>query len=91
MIWTAAYNTSFIAGYLVIEMAVFGSSGDENQSAVSPLLGALNKNGLVVFLAVSVCLVTRGRRMLTFSTGSAVLGEPLDRTNQHDDANHVRQ
>lgn len=67
--WVAAFNTSFILGYLLINMnhlfiySQRSSKVPENKNEVyqssqqefdvPPLLEAINKNGLVLFLAVS--------------------------------------
>ena len=48
--WVAAYNTTFLFGYLLIEISLF-PSGD---NAVPPLMEAINKNGLAVFLAANL-------------------------------------
>lgn len=50
VLWVAAYNTTFLFGYLVIEISLFSSGGN----AVPPLLEAINKNGLAVFLAANL-------------------------------------
>lgn len=52
ILWVVAYNTSFIVGYMFIDM-VFFSSGPKGEEPVGiPLLEAINKNGLAVFLLV---------------------------------------
>lgn len=50
MLWVAAYNTTFLFGYLVIEISLFSSGGN----AVPPLLEVINKNGLAIFLAANL-------------------------------------
>ena len=50
MLWVAAYNTSFLFGYLVIEICLF----PPGTSPVPPLLEAINANGLAVFLAANL-------------------------------------
>jgi hypothetical protein len=54
VIWTAAFNTTFLAGYLFVELLVFGAENKRQRRVVPPLMAAFNKNGLVLFLAVSV-------------------------------------
>jgi phosphatidylinositol glycan class W len=46
ILWTSAYNTTFLFAYLVIEISL--------STSVPPLLEAINSNGLVVFLAANV-------------------------------------
>ena len=50
--WVAAYNTSFLLGYLVIEINLFPSPAP--RQAVPPLLEAINRNGLAVFLVANL-------------------------------------
>jgi len=53
VIWTAAFNTTFLAGYLFVELLVFGAENKRQRKVVPPLMAAFNKNGLDLFLAVS--------------------------------------
>lgn len=65
VLWTAAFNTSFILGYLLVQLAFSVPAGqDDARSAdkapvsgkiagLPPLLQAANRNALVVFLSVS--------------------------------------
>lgn len=46
-----AYNTSFLFGYLALELSLFPI---QSTNAVPPLLDAINVNGLAVFLAANV-------------------------------------
>ena len=89
VVWVAAFNTTFLTGYLVLDLAFFASplsrsvyspysklkvhpaqdvrgragrgSGeatagmDAGGGSAPPLLEAINKNGLVLFLLVSPC------------------------------------
>ena len=50
--WVAAYNTSFLLGYLLLEMVFFETPAPLH--AVPPLLEAINRNGLVVFLVANL-------------------------------------
>ncbi|KAK4685828.1 glucosaminylphosphatidylinositol acyltransferase, partial [Tremellales sp. Uapishka_1] len=50
VLWVAGYNTSFLLGYLVLEIALFPSS----DRAVPPLLEAINSNSLSVFLIANL-------------------------------------
>lgn len=55
MLWTVAYNTTFLLGYLTIEILFFPPSTDGSPSfAVPPLLEAINRNGLAVFLVANL-------------------------------------
>lgn len=50
-----AYNTTFLLGYLIIEIAFFPVSlSPADTPAVPPLLDAINKNGLAVFLLANL-------------------------------------
>jgi phosphatidylinositol glycan class W len=51
-LWIAAYNNTFLLGYLSIEMLL--SSDDTTRQVVPPLLDAFNRNGLAVFLAANL-------------------------------------
>lgn len=82
--WIAAYNVSFVLGYLCLDLAFFASPlsrstyspysklkvqpdrRDERfavagDAAAPPLLDAINKNGLVLFLLVCASLRDSGR------------------------------
>ena len=54
VLWTAAYNTTFLLGYLIVEMLFFPSIPSSDTPYISnpvpPLLEAINRNGLLVFL-----------------------------------------
>ncbi|KAJ4482321.1 GWT1-domain-containing protein [Lentinula aciculospora] len=63
--WICAYNVSFILAYLLLDMLFFPSSLNKSKkktdppslpptSIPAPLLDAVNKNGLVVFLVANV-------------------------------------
>jgi phosphatidylinositol glycan class W len=60
VLWVAAYNTSFLLGYIILGALYHGNSPlldvsdpeDTNQE-VPVLLNAINKNGLLFFLVVS--------------------------------------
>lgn len=55
VLWTAAYNTTFLLGYLTIEILFFPPSTNDSPSfAVPPLLEAINRNGLAVFLLANL-------------------------------------
>lgn len=57
VLWTAAYNTTFLLGYLVIEMLFFPTTTPTTtprSPAVPRLLDAINRNGLVVFLVANL-------------------------------------
>ena len=51
VLWVTAYNTSFLFGYLALELSLFPIHSTE---AVPPLLEAINANGLAVFLVANV-------------------------------------
>ncbi|WVQ84419.1 hypothetical protein IAT38_006571 [Cryptococcus sp. DSM 104549] len=51
VLWVAAYNTTFLFGYLLLELLLPASP---SSPLVPPLLDALNKNGLVVFLVANL-------------------------------------
>ncbi|ORY26719.1 GWT1-domain-containing protein [Naematelia encephala] len=51
VIWTAAYNTTFLLGYLIVEIYLSSST---LPSPVPPLLEAINANGLAVFLVANL-------------------------------------
>lgn len=60
VLWTVAFNTSFIFAYLMIHLAVASSSSSPSSPATASNLAskspaifhAINQNGLVVFLVV---------------------------------------
>lgn len=83
IVWVAAFNTSFLLGYLLLDLLFFGSplsrsvysptsklkvhpdtstlhvgrretKGAEADSSAPALFSAINKNGLALFLLVSV-------------------------------------
>lgn len=56
VLWTTAYNTSYLAGFLALELALFpaGAAGSGAPDACPPLLEAVNRNGLAVFLAANL-------------------------------------
>lgn len=51
VLWVSAYNTSFLFGYLALELFLFSAHSTQ---AVPPLLEAVNTNGLAVFLVANV-------------------------------------
>lgn len=51
VLWVTAYNTSFLFGYLALELSLFPI---HSTNAVPPLLEAININGLAVFLIANV-------------------------------------
>lgn len=56
VLWTVGYNTTFLLGYLVLEIGLFGQNPDSDSiiDAVPPLLEAINSNGLAIFLVVRI-------------------------------------
>lgn len=55
MLWTVAYNTTFLLGYLIIEICFFPVDNSSSEGpAVPPLLDAINRNGLAVFLLANL-------------------------------------
>ena len=52
ILWIAAYNTTFLLGYLIIELALFSTPTPRH--AVPLLLDAINQNGLVVFIVANL-------------------------------------
>lgn len=54
VLWCVAYNTSYLAGYLAIEIWLFDPCTGHSESACPPLLDAINANGLVVFLLANL-------------------------------------
>lgn len=68
MLWTAAYNTTFMAGYLAIEINVFGAAGTFKGETGPRLLKAYNKNGLLVFLVVRLVQPPQTIKKLTIRT-----------------------
>lgn len=50
MLWTAAYNVTFLLSYLAIEIF----AADPTRIACPPLLEAVNKNSLAIFLAANL-------------------------------------
>jgi phosphatidylinositol glycan class W len=51
--WTTAFNTSFLLGYLLVDAA---SPSTSSPSSVPPLLEIANKHALLVFLLVNAAL-----------------------------------
>lgn len=51
VLWVTAYNTSFLFGYLAMELSLFPI---QSSNAVPPLLEAVNANGLAVFLIANI-------------------------------------
>ncbi|ODN81579.1 GPI-anchored wall transfer protein 1 [Cryptococcus amylolentus CBS 6039] len=57
VLWVAAYNTSFLLGYLLLSHFLPTqptSSSSSSPSSVPPLLEAMNKNSLVIFLVANL-------------------------------------
>jgi len=50
VLWTVAYNASYLTGYLALELFLFSPA----DRPCPPLLDAVNKNGLVVFLVANL-------------------------------------
>ena len=129
VVWIAAYNATFILGYLVLDLAFFASplsrsvysptsklklhpdprllsatragtggggerrreagAGAEANGGAQPLLEAINKNGLVLFLLVRAPFPTLWPLFL-MRTGSTT-GERGDGADQPVDADDVRE
>lgn len=51
VLWTTAYNTSYLAGFLALELVLFPNGSSD---ACPPLLEAVNRNGLAVFLLANL-------------------------------------
>ena len=51
VLWVIAYNTTFLLGYLLIQMLFFGLN-TPHVDAVPYTLEAINRNGLALFLLV---------------------------------------
>lgn len=71
MLWTVAYNTSYLAGYLAVQLYLIPQSGDRD-IACPPLLEAINKNGLAVFLLSNVLTGLINVSVQTMFTGTAL-------------------
>ncbi|GMK54758.1 hypothetical protein CspeluHIS016_0113440 [Cutaneotrichosporon spelunceum] len=54
VLWTVAYNASYLAGYLFIEIWLSDPRPGHYSRACPPLLDAVNANGLAVFLLANV-------------------------------------
>ena len=54
VLWTVAYNTAFLLGYLVVQTIFFPAPNTPYDEAVPWTLEAFNRNGLAMFLLVSV-------------------------------------
>ncbi|CAK9786011.1 unnamed protein product [Cutaneotrichosporon oleaginosum] len=54
VLWTVAYNTSTLAGYLFIEIWLCDPRPGHVERACPPLLDAINANGLAVFLLANL-------------------------------------
>ena len=59
-----AYNTTFLLGFLTVEIAFFPSSTGPS-AAVPPLLDAINRNGLAFFL---ICNLATGLVNISMET-----------------------
>ncbi|CEQ42998.1 SPOSA6832_04890 [Sporobolomyces salmonicolor] len=53
VLWTVAFNTSFLFLYLLIHIATASSKSGPGAPAAPAIFEAINRNGLVVFLVVS--------------------------------------
>lgn len=75
VLWTTAYNTSYLAGFLALELGLFPDGGAD---ACPPLLEAVNRNGLAVFLIANLLTGLINVSMQTMYAGHgtalAVLG-----------------
>lgn len=79
VLWITAYNTSYLAGFLALELALFPAGHSDGQrDACPPLLEAFNKNGLAVFLVANLLTGLVNVSMQTMyardTTALAVLG-----------------
>ncbi|BEJ11363.1 hypothetical protein CspHIS471_0107850 [Cutaneotrichosporon sp. HIS471] len=54
VLWTVAYNASYLAGYLFIEIWMCDPRPGHADRACPPLLDAVNANGLAVFLLANL-------------------------------------
>lgn len=54
VLWTVAYNASYLAGYLFIEIWLCDPRPGFVERACPPLLDAINANGLAVFLLANL-------------------------------------
>ncbi|OXG78063.1 GPI-anchored wall transfer protein 1 [Cryptococcus neoformans var. grubii Br795] len=54
--WVAAYNTTFLLGYLLLTHIIPSPTSSQTSPSilVPPLLDAMNKNGLAIFLAANL-------------------------------------
>jgi phosphatidylinositol glycan class W len=52
VLWIVAYNTTFLIGYLFIQILFFPSPNTPYDDAVPWVLEAINRNGLAIFLVV---------------------------------------
>ena len=57
MSWVVAHNTTFLLGYLLVQMVFFPSSSTAYEDAVPWSLEAINRNGLAVFILVCCLFV----------------------------------
>lgn len=71
VLWTTAYNTSYLAGFLALELALFPNGSSD---ACPPLLEAVNRNGLAVFLLANLMtgLVNVSMKTMYASHGTAL-------------------
>jgi phosphatidylinositol glycan class W len=71
VLWTVAYNTSYLTGYLALELFLFASG----EPACPPLLEAVNRNGLAVFLVANLLtgLINVAFQTMYASTSKAML------------------
>jgi len=52
VLWTVAYNTTFLLGYLTVQTIFFPNPNTLYIDAVPWTLDAFNRNGLAIFLLV---------------------------------------
>lgn len=71
VLWTAAFNTLFLLGYLSIERYFFPPDRPNLLPACPPLLEAINTNSLFVFLVANLATGAVNVSMETMYAGNA--------------------